>query len=50
MCPSGRKRKKREESVDPIGNEELGSLSSKALGKKRRMALRLKPLLVNKSN
>ena len=45
-CPhGGGKRAKRKETVDPIGNEAVKSLTSQSLAKKRKMALRLKPLL-----
>ena len=41
------KRKKRKETVEPLGNEAAESLTSKSLAKTRRISSRLTPLLEN---
>ena len=40
-----KKRRNRAETVTPIGNEAVHSLTSKSLAKKRRIASRLSPML-----
>ena len=44
------KRKSRVETVDPIGNDAVSSESSKQMAKKRRIAMRLGPLLTAQAN
>ena len=48
-CPSGNKRIKRAETVDPVGNDEVRSFTSRSLARKRQLALRLSPLIEDQS-
>ena len=44
--PHNKKRRGRAETVTPIGNEAAHSLTSKSLAKKRRIASRLSPMIL----
>ena len=49
-CSYGKKREKRKETVEPIGNDKVKSLTSKSLANKRKMSFRLDPLLIDSTN
>ena len=44
-CKSSAKRVRRKETVNPVGNEDVRSYTSKSMAKKRRLASRIAPLL-----